>query len=144
MKKRAYGRYVKVIDCKSFYGSTEREVYRKILEYTEKKESGSTFAEIADMWWSEVYDSFAAQTLRGYKPAYARAVQELGEYFVKDITPLDMSSIFKRMALQGFTRKTISNQRIIYNQIFDYAVVSGEIQYNPPLNCPQTPKKAPQ
>jgi integrase len=144
MKKRADGRYVKVVDGKSFYGSSEREVYRKILEYTAKKESGSTFAEVADKWWSEVYDSYAAQTLRGYKPAYARAVQELGDDFVKDITPMDMSSIFKRMALQGFTKKTISNQRIIYNQIFDYAVVSGEILYNPcaSVKLPSNAKKS--
>jgi integrase len=35
------------------------------------------------------------------------------------------------MALRGYARKTISNQRIIYNQIFDYAVIDGMIDYNP-------------
>jgi hypothetical protein len=114
MKKRADGRYRKIVDGKAFYGDSEREVYKKILEYTEKKENGSTFGEIADKWWSEVYDTLASQTLRGYKPAYARAVQELGDFYVKDITPRDMNAIFKRMAIQGFSKKTISNQRIIY------------------------------
>ena len=65
MKKRADGRYRKVVDGKAFYGDSEREVYKKILEYTEKKERGCTFAEVADKWWSEVYDSLASQTLRG-------------------------------------------------------------------------------
>ena len=143
MKKRADGRYRKVVNGKTFYGETERELYKKILEYTEKKARGSTFAEIADKWWSETYESLAAQTLRGYKPAYARALNELGDVFVKDITPRDMSAIFKRMALQGFTKKTISNQRIIYNQILDYAVVSGEIMYNPcaSVKIPNNAKK---
>lgn len=131
MKKRADGRYRKVVDGKTFYGDSERELYKKILEYTEKKEHGSYFSEIADKWWTDVYDSLASQTLRGYKPAYERALGELGDAYVKDITPGDISAIFKRMALQGFTKKTISNQRIIYNQIFDYAVVAGEIQFNP-------------
>lgn len=131
MKKRADGRYVKRLDGKCFYGATEREVYKKILEYTEKKERGCTFAEIAEQWWTDTYDNLAAQTLRGYKPAYARALLELGDTYVKDITPREMSAIFKRMATQGFSKKTISNQRIIYNQILDYAVVNGDILYNP-------------
>lgn len=144
MKKRADGRYAKKVDGKFFYGKTEREVYRKILEYTEKKESGSTFGEIADKWWSDVYDNLAAQTLRGYKPAYARALDELSDTYVKDVTPHDMSAIFKRMAIQGFSKKTISNQRIIYNQIFDYAVVNGDIQFNPctSVKIPSNAKKS--
>ena len=144
MKKRADGRYRKVVDGKTFYGETEREVYKKILEYTEKKEKGSLFKEVADKWWSEVYDNFASQTLRGYKPAYARALDALGEYHIKDIAPMDMSAIFRRMALQGFSKKTISNQRIIYNQIFDYAVVTGEIQFNPcaSVKLPSNAKKS--
>jgi integrase len=144
MKKRADGRYRKIVDGKAFYGDSEREVYKKILEYTEKKERGNTFAEIADKWWSDVYDNLASQTLRGYKPAYARALSELGGTYVKDITPRDMSAIFKRMAIQGFSKKTISNQRIIYNQILDYAVVNGDIQFNPcaSVKLPSTAKKS--
>ena len=144
MKKRADGRYRKVVDGKTFYGETEREVYKKILEYTEKKERGVKFKEVADKWWTDSYDNLAAQTLRGYKPAYARALEELGECYVKDITPRDMSAIFKQMALQGFSKKTISNQRIIYNQILDYAVVNGDIQYNPcaSVKLPSNAKKS--
>ena len=150
LKQRKDGRYQKSItDPKTgkrifFYGSSEREINKKILEYTKKAEQGKKFAEIADEWWTEVYDNLASQTLRGYRPAYARAVQELGNAFVKDITPRDMSAIFKGMALQGYTRKTIANQRIIYNQIFDYAVVNGEIQFNPcaSVKIPPNAKKS--
>lgn len=143
MKKRADGRYVKKVDGKYFYGANEREVMKKILAYEGKKEKGATFAEVADEWWSEVYDTFANQTLRGYKPAYARAVEELGEWYLDDITPKDILAIFRRMVLSGFSRKTISNQRIIYNQIFDYAVVNSYIQYNPcaSVKIPSNAKK---
>lgn len=150
LKQRADGRYLKTItDPRTgkriyFYGASEREINKKILEYNKKIENGSRFGEIADEWWSEVYDNLASQTLRGYRPAYARALKELGDSYVRDITPKDISSIFKRMAMQGYTRKTISNQRIIYNQIFDYAVVSGEIQYNPctSVKIPSNAKKS--
>lgn len=150
LKPRADGRYQKAItDPKTgkrifFYGTSEREINKKILEYTKKVESGRKFSEIADEWWTEAYDNLASQTLRGYKPAYARVLKELGDAYIKDITPKDMSAIFKRMATQGYTRKTIANQRIIYNQIFDYAVVNGEIQYNPctSVKIPSNAKKS--
>lgn len=137
MKKRSDGRYVKVItDPKthkriSFYGNTVREVNQKLLNYEHKQANGSTFAEIADKWWSETYDSLAHQTLRGYKPAYKRVLDEFGSDYIRDIEPTDISRFYKKMATQGYTLKTISNNRIILNQVFEYAILYKEIQYNP-------------
>ena len=137
MKKRADGRYCKAIsDPRTgkrmyFYGFSEREVYKKILQYTEEKEKGMFFEVVADEWWTEIYDTLAAQTLRGYIPAYKRTLAELKGVRISEVTPKSIQAIFKQMALEGYTRKTISNQRIIYNQIFDYAVVNGYIEYNP-------------
>ena len=137
MKRRKDGRLVKtVVDPRTrkriyFYAMSEREMNKKLLEFSAKLENGRRFMEVADEWWSDVYDGFAAQTLKGYKPAYARAINEFGDEFITDIAPLDIQGVFKRMALQGFSRKSIANQRIIYNQIFDYAVLSGDIKFNP-------------
>ena len=41
MKKRKDGRYKKVIDGVAFYANSERELYRKIMEHTEKKAIGN-------------------------------------------------------------------------------------------------------
>lgn len=131
MKKRADGRYAKRIDGKWFYGKTERELYKKLLEYTTEKEVGVKFEKVAIEWWEESYERFSPQTLRGYVPAYKRAVEMLADLRIPDVTPKDIQLIFKKMAAQGFSRKTISNQRIIYNQIFDYAVINGYISFNP-------------
>ena len=35
------------------------------------------------------------------------------------------------LASQGFALKTVSNRRIVLNKIFNYAIVVGEIHYNP-------------
>ena len=53
---RADGRYCKTVTDERgkriyFYGSSEREINKKILEYTEKKQNGRTFSELADEWW---------------------------------------------------------------------------------------------
>lgn len=131
LKMRSDGRLRKVVNGQAFYGKNEREIDQKILAFKEKETKGPKFKEIADEWWSEIYDTLASQTLRSYIPAYKRALNELGDYYIKDITPKNILAIYKHMASKGYTRKTISNQRIIYNQIFDYAVVNGDIQFNP-------------
>ena len=150
MKKRPDGRYVKAItDPKThkriyFFGATEREVYKKILEYTKKQEKGKTFREIAEIWWSEIYEELAHQSLKGYKPAYARAVEFFGDDYVRDIEPHDVLAFYKNLVSLDYTQKTISNYRIIINQIFDRAIVEKEIQYNPcsAVKIPKTRKKS--
>lgn len=137
MKKRADGRYVKVItDPKthkriSFYGATEREIYKKILEYTEKQENGRTFAEVADEWWEEAEPELSSQTVGGYRAALKRSTEYFGNDNIKDITPRDVQQFLKILASQNFATKTIANYRIVLNQIFNFAIIPGDIQYNP-------------
>ncbi len=137
MKKRPDGRYVKVItDPKtkkriSFYGKSAREVNQKILEYQCAVERGSTFSELADQWWSKAKPKLAIQSLSAYKPALAQAKKYFGNSYIKSITPLDIDNYMKVLASQGFALKTVSNRRIVLNKIFNYAIVAGEIRYNP-------------
>lgn len=137
MKKRADGRYVKVItDPKtkkriSFYGKSAREVNQKILEYESKIESGRTFSEVANEWWEEAEPELSAQTVSGYRACLNRSIEHLGDLPLKNIEPKDILTFFKRLALENFTQKTIANHRIVINQVFNRAVVGGDIQYNP-------------
>lgn len=137
MKKRADGRYVKVItDPKtkkrvSFYGTTVREVNQKLLEYEVKQESGRTFAEVANEWWEEAEPELSVQTVSSYRACLNRSVAHLGDLPLKTIEPKDILTFFKRLALENFTQKTIANHRIVINQVFNRAVIEGDIQYNP-------------
>lgn len=151
MKKRADGRYVKVItDPKthkriSFYGKSAREVNQKILDFEYTAERGRTFAVVADLWWSEIYDTLSSQTLKGYKPAYARAVEYFGEDYVSEIQPRDILAFYKMLAKQQYTQKTIANHRVIINQIFERAVLDRDIMYNPcaSVKLPKAEKSVP-
>lgn len=127
-----------------FYGKTEREVNRKLLEFTRKAELGRTFAEVADEWWGDTYDTLAVQTLKGYKPAYARTLEEFGEDPIDQIQPRDILAFLKKLSYLQFTTKTIANHRIILNQIFSRAVVDGDIQFNPcaSVHVPKGAKKS--
>ena len=137
MKKRSDGRYQKSIKDERtgkrvyFYADTERELFKKILDYTAKAERGRLFSEVADEWWDTSYDSFASQTVKAYKPNLARALEEFGDKPIQDITPQHIQRFFLRLARQQLKRKTLGNQRTVLNQIFTYAVISGDIMYNP-------------
>ena len=45
---------------KVVYGKTKAEVLRKIADYTEKAESGQTFAAVAEEWWEDAGPKLAA------------------------------------------------------------------------------------
>ena len=147
---RSDGRYQKsIVDEKTkkriyFYGDSEREVTKKIMEYSTKVERGRTFDEVASEWWDDTYEELAHQTLKGYKPALKRAVDYFNSISIKEILPKDILRFFKRMNERGFAAKTVSNQRIIINQIFNHAVVEGDIQYNPcaSVKLPKNTKKS--
>lgn len=137
MKKRSDGRYRKTVKDETtgktiyFYGMTEREVNRKMLDYERKKARGKTFAEVADAWWTEVYDTLAHQTLRSYKAAYKRILEEFGSELITDILPQDVSVFYRRLAGLSYSQKTMYNHRVLLNQIFNEAILQGEIDINP-------------
>ncbi len=125
-----------------FYGQSERELNKKIMEYTTQKARSRTFGEIAELWWDETYENLASQSLKGYKPALARAIDEFGDECIDVIQPKDIQQMFKKMSLKGYSAKTIANHRIVLNQIFNYAILEGDIQYNPCTSV-RIPKEAP-
>lgn len=129
--RRADGRYRKIVNGITFYAYSERELNRKILDFQEAKENGPYFKEVADEWWNDAYDTLAAQSIKVYKPALARAIDEFGNRRIKSIQPRDISLFLKILARQQLAQKTISNQKTVLKQIFDLAVVNGDIIYNP-------------
>lgn len=145
LKQRSDGRFVKTMtDPRTgkrvfFYGSTEREINRKIMEYSSKAEHGRTFAEVAKEWWENAEPNLAYQSVKSYRPALKRALEEFGDCFIKDIRPREISLFLKKFANKGLASKTISNQRMIINLIFDHAIMESDIEVNP-CSAVQTPK----
>ena len=148
--KRADGRLVRAITDprtgkrKYFYGTTEREITKKVMEYTAKVERGRPFKEVAEEWWKAASPNLAHQTAKVYKPALERAVEALGGMSVKDIKPREISQLLQRLSGQGYALKTVMNQRTVINQIFDHAVVECDVDFNPcsSVQSPKNMKKA--
>lgn len=116
---------------KYFYGKTKAEVYRKIADYEEQEEKGTTFGFVADLWFEEAESAVEPTTYKSYRAPYNRAVEAFGDVPIKDIRPADITryiSAFARSA--DASRSTAANQLIIFSQVFKYAVDNGYADIN--------------
>lgn len=149
LKKRADGRYVRAIKDERtgkrvyFYGSSEREINKKILDYTARAEKGRLFSEVASDWWGETLEKIAHNTISNYKTAYHRATKEFGDIPISDIKPKDIGIYLRRLAKQGYSYKTIKNHKIVVSRILQTAVMDGDIDFNPALQA-EIPRGLPQ
>lgn len=129
---------------KAFRGKTDREVRAKIKAYREEaeKQKTATFEEVARAWWNEIEPTLAANTHKGYSPAYERAVAEFGKEDVADITAKDIENYIADFS-KTYAKKTVITQRQIIRQIMHKAQREGYIAVNPADACP-LPKNLPQ
>lgn len=133
--KRKDGRLVTSIQINGkktfFYGKTQKEIKQKILEYQKKQELGSLFQDIAWEWWDITEPQLSYQTRDSYKVPLKRLCEEFKNIRTKEIKPKDIYSFIYKLIEKDYAQKTISNHKMICNQIFEYAVLKDEIEYNP-------------
>lgn len=138
---------------KAFRGKSDREVWEKVKAFdrtaAEKSDKRSaTFAKIADAWWCEIEPTLASNSLKGYRPALARAKAEFGKRPADEITSMEINSYIVNFSATH-AKKTVATQLLIFRQIFRWAKVNGSIPGNPaidvrlPKNLPQTHRDAP-
>ena len=132
-----------------FYGKTDREIDQQILEYTSRVETGRTFREVADEWAESHFPTVAPTTLKGYRPALRRAVDEFGDEPIQTITARDIKAFLVAFARGRRAQKTVATQRLVINLICTYAIEeSGDLVLNPcsgvslPKGLPKTYREA--
>lgn len=115
----------------AFRGKTDAEVERRMIEHKERLAKGRTFREVADEWKGIHFPTLAPNTLKGYRPALARAVKEFGDTSIRDIRPPDIKRFINEFARGGRALKTVANQLLVLSLVLGYVVSEGEIEYNP-------------
>ena len=131
-----------------FYGHSDREIDDQIMDYTSRQQRGRLFSEVADEWSELHFPTLAPNTLKGYKPAYARAVEYFGDEPIRAIRPQDVKAYINEFARGGRAKKTVTNQLLIIGLICSYAVESGDIDFSPcdhisiPKNLPKGRREA--
>jgi integrase len=139
---RSDGRYMKVVQNidktkppVSLYDRDPEVLYQKWQAYLTP--SAPTFKLAAEMWETEKLENAAAGTRLCYTPAIRRAINEVGDKPVTEITAVDINNHIKKLAAQKFSRHTVSIQKVVYGLIFNYVIVSehpalkGWVSINP-------------
>jgi integrase len=122
--RRKDGRLQKVITTngvkKTFYARSDREMIEKLMNHHETQEYGPFFRDVAEEWWTQHEPTLSPNSLRNYKPAYRRALDEFGDARIRSITP---GQIDRYLHIFGQTHaaKTTATQLGIINQIMRYA-----------------------
>lgn len=152
MIKRSDGRWQEALTItqngrkvqKYFYGHSKQEVLRKVAAFREQQEKGRTFLAVAEDWWKEAEPELAVNTLRGYRPALARAKEHFGTSYIRAIRPSDYSAFLKKFVKdKNAADKTARTQLLVLNQICKYAVDNSDLETNPvrDLTVPKGLKK---
>lgn len=131
-----------------FYGHSDADIDAQIMAYTTKVERGRRFKEVAEEWHDIHFPTLAHNTLSSYRPAYARAIEEFGDEYIRDLKQRDIQRAINAFSRGGIAKKTASTQLLIYNMIFKHAVQSCDIEYNicsgvtVPKSLPKTYRQA--
>lgn len=160
MKRRADGRYCRKITINGkpvfFYSSektakqAERDIDRQLLEYREREKTGKTFTEVADEWNTNYRNKISDVNYRkNTHAAYKKILEYFTGTYINMLTAVEINIFINSLILKSYSRKTIANYKSILNMIFNHAVLSGYIKYNPvrdihlPNNLPKSPRKLP-
>ena len=147
MKKRldGYFRVSRTIDGHRvyFYAKSETEATKKADNYTSRNKVEKTlFKTIAKKWEEYHFPNCEFNTLKQYRPALKRAVDEFGNLDITQITPTDIATYINYFA-KGRADKTVRTQLMVINLIFKHAINFCQININNPARDIVVPKHLP-
>lgn len=123
----------------SIYDRDPEKLYWKI--YTKENENAEpTFAQIAERWHDQNWDSIKGGTRSCYSAPYKRAVELFGDRIASEILPFEIENHLKQLAAKQYSAKTVKMQKTVYKLIYEAAIVdpdySRSIKSNPAALAP--------
>lgn len=133
---RYQGSYTDAIGRHYVYDRDPEKLWHRLND--PKEEKALLFRDIAEGWQNEAWEKIRDGTKSCYDAPFNRAVERFGDREAADIEPHEISTHLQILKAQGLSASTIKKQKVVYKQIFDYAImdkVYGKtIRYNPVLN----------
>lgn len=131
-------------------GKTCAEIDKKLKDWlakqaaeAEEKEKGPLFEDVAKKWYRSAEKNLSYSTMSSYKARYEAALNELGGYHMNEISPMDITRLYEKLAMQGFSSKTISHERTVIRNIFNLWNFMDGTDHNPALIARTAKGKAP-
>lgn len=103
-----------------------------------QKERPILFRDIAEAWQTDAWEKIRDGTKSCYDAPCQRAIDRFGDREATDIEPHEISTHLQILKAQGLSASTIKKQKVVYKQIFQYAIMDKvfgkQIRHNPVLN----------
>jgi len=135
MYQRPDGLYekLKIINGKkkAFRGRSPREVENKMIEYAAEMNQGRLFKDVADEWEREHFKEIEENTKACYKKPLSDVKSEFDNDRIRKITPLEIQQYIAQYAKQGRAQQTVKLRLTVLRQIFDYAIIHGDVTISP-------------
>lgn len=122
------------------FGKTCAEVDKKLAAWLAKqadeeakKEQGPLFEVIAQEWYNKITaeQSVAYSTAAMYRIRLNSAIEEFSGYRMTQITSLDITQFYDKMAAKGYSKKTITHERTVLRNIYAYWNLEYNANYSP-------------
>lgn len=121
---------------KYLYDKDPEALYKKLNSIHEEKPL--LFRDIALAWQNDAWEKIREGTKACYSSHFDRAVERFGDCVATDIEPHEIATHLQILKAQGLAASTIKKQKVVYKQIFQYAIMDKEygrkIRYNPVMN----------
>lgn len=131
----------------SLYDRDPEKLYFKLQAATDPKaEKPLTFQDIAEAWQRDTWERVREGTQSCYDAPCKRAIERFGNYEAATIEPHEIATHLQILKAQGLSASTIKKQRIVYRQIFQYAMMDkayGKIIRHNPADSVKLPDNMP-
>lgn len=136
---------------RKFRSKDPEQLHEKITAAMNAPPPVLTFRQVAEEWQEYKWPELAEKTAASYVSPYNRAIQDLGDRPITEITPAEVDRIIKRLKEKGYSAKTIKAQKSVIKMIFSYAIthdppwlLSNPAEYvKIPRGLPRTKRSAP-
>ena len=155
MIKRSDGRWQEQLKLpgmskpKYFYGSTQKEVRKKIAEWNAAEKESGRFEKVAEAWSVWHADRVSYNASEAYRTALQRTIDHFRGRPVDTIGADEIDAYIQYLAGRGYSRRTVQQYRDLLNMIFNYAIVHRMATVNPvgavklPAGLPKTRREIP-
>lgn len=119
----------------SLYDRDPEKLYHKLQSATNPELKATSFREIAEAWQRDAWERIRAGTQSCYDAPCRRAIDRFGDREAVSIEPHELSTHLQILKAQGLSASTIKKQKVVYKQIFQFAIMDKvygkEIHHNP-------------
>ncbi len=133
----------------AIYDRDPERLYNKIREKEDGTPPPLTLEAAADAWEAKHAERIGAKTAETYNAPLRRIKDQFRGMPAEEVTAQDIQAFLSVLGKKGFSRRSVQMHRDILNMIYNDAIVSGGLRYNPcaatslPRNLPAKKRELP-